>query len=220
MEREIPKIQAEEKDDILWVQNNIYQVALEKIQKHLGNDTDPQLRETVTNLVEKWINDTFELMAPNLQVNGIDYNVALKGNDDIEPFNEGLCQKVHETRSQIDEETLILIQRRKTLPDQIKTIIQEILKIQANSVDNVDFTERKEEKVVIGDEDIEMGGVEESHNNTYKDLRDDIQKIEQTRQTFNKSLSILADLKKSVSGNLSKLERAQTVVMDINQFNS
>ncbi|CAG8566391.1 10821_t:CDS:2 [Diversispora eburnea] len=195
---------AEEKDDILWVQNNIYQVALEKIQKHLGNDSDPQLRETVTNL---WVNDTFELMAPNLQVNGIDYNVALKGND-------GLCQKVHETRAQIDEETLILIQRRKMLPDQIKTIIQEILKIQANSIDNVDFIEMEEEKIVIGDEDIEMGGVEESHNNTYKDIQDiqdDIQKIEQTRQTFNKSLSILADLKKSVSGNLSKLERAQTV---------
>lgn len=55
MEREIPKIQAEAKEDILWVQNNIYQVALEKVQKHLGNDTDPQFRETVTNLVKKVI---------------------------------------------------------------------------------------------------------------------------------------------------------------------
>lgn len=50
------------------------------------------------------------------------------------------------------------------LPDQIKTITQETLKIQAITIDNVDFKERKE--VVIDDGDIEMGGVEESPRNT------------------------------------------------------
>ncbi|CAG8604350.1 3300_t:CDS:2 [Acaulospora morrowiae] len=220
--REIPKIQADEKEDILLVQNRIQEAALEKIQKHLGGDTDPQFRE--------WVNDTFELAAPNLQVNGIDYNIALKEKNgrvsllvsfgifrqglmfqmfqqtniqDMEPFNEELCLRVHDVRAQIEEATVKLTQRRKTLPDKVKDVIRELMTKQAISIDNVNFVDKKS---------VDEMEVEESS--------DDTRVIEQTSQTFDQSLSILEDLKKSVSGNLSRLERAQTVIMDINQYNS
>ncbi|CAG8520057.1 16654_t:CDS:2, partial [Cetraspora pellucida] len=178
MERDIPKIQADTKEDILYIQEEIKNSALKTVEKHFGTDADLQLGQTVTNL---WVNDTFELAAPNLEVNGLDYNVVLKEKDDTETLNENLRHKVQTLQAEIEAKTLLIAQKRKTLPDQAEVLIQDMIKRQSILVNDVEFVNDKEK-------------MEENIGSL--DVMPSIQFVEQIHQTYNRSLSLLSDLKK------------------------
>ncbi|CAG8846914.1 3696_t:CDS:2, partial [Racocetra persica] len=120
---DIPKIQADTKEDILYIQEEIKTAALKTVEKHFGSDADLQLGQTVATLVKK--------AAPNLEVNGLDYNVVLKEKDDTEPLNENLKHKVQMLQAEIEEKTVLIAQKRKTLPDQAEVLIQDMIKKQS-----------------------------------------------------------------------------------------
>ncbi|RIB08717.1 hypothetical protein C2G38_2146920 [Gigaspora rosea] len=198
-ERDIPKIHADTKEDILYIQEEIKNAALKTVEKHFGSGADPQLGQTVTALVKKacWVNDTFELAAPNLEVNGLDYSEVLKEKDDTEPLNENLRHEVQTLQAEIEEMTLFVAQNRKTLPDQAEVLIRDLIKRQSMLVEDVELINGKEKMESL-------------------DALSNIQFVERIHQTYDRSLSVLSDLKKSISSNLSNLERAQMTIADIN----
>ncbi|CAG8790429.1 35427_t:CDS:2, partial [Gigaspora margarita] len=182
-ERDIPKIHADTKEDILYIQEEIKNVALKTVEKHFGSGADPQLGQTVTVLVKKacWVNDTFELAAPNLEVNGLDYSEVLKEKDDTEPLNENLRHEVQTLQAEIEEMTLFIAQNRKTLPDQAEVLIRDLIKRQSMLVEDVELVNGKEK-------------VEESTESL--DAMSNIQFVERIHRTYDRSLSVLSDLKK------------------------
>ncbi|CAG8808198.1 22780_t:CDS:2, partial [Dentiscutata erythropus] len=182
-ERDIPKIHADAKEDILYIQEEIKNAALKTVEKHFGSGADPQLGQTVATLVKKacWVNDTFELAAPNLEVNGFDYDKALKEKDDTEPLDENLRHKVQTLQAEIEEMTLLIAQNRKTLPDQAEILIRDLIKRQSMLVDDVELVNGKEEM----EEDIES-----------LDDMSSIRFVEQIHRKYDRNLSVLSDLKK------------------------
>ncbi|CAG8794618.1 14222_t:CDS:2, partial [Racocetra fulgida] len=133
---DIPKIQADTKEDILYIQEEIKTAALKTVEKHFGSDADLQLGQTVTTLVKK--------ASPNLEVNGLDYNVVLKEKDDTEPLNENLKHKVQMLQAEIEEKTALIAQKRKTLPDQAEVLIQDMIKKQSILVNDAEFVNDRE----------------------------------------------------------------------------
>jgi hypothetical protein len=51
MEREHPKIQVDDIEDILFIQNGIKDLIASYIQKYLDGDTDDELKSQVTSIV-------------------------------------------------------------------------------------------------------------------------------------------------------------------------
>ncbi|CAB4400660.1 unnamed protein product [Rhizophagus irregularis] len=202
MEREHPKIQVDDIKDIIYIQNGIKCSISSYIQKYFDVDTDDELKSQVTSIVTKWVDDTFKLCSPNFEVNGMAYDKALEEKD-VEPFDENLLSNLISLESNIDDMTLTLTEKRRNLPEIIKKkfedilILQSFMKNHAEIVDDVEVCDMQ-----IDSEDA-----------------DDERFPERVIQTYDRSLALLTELKKSTSANLSRLERAQIVVTDINKFN-
>jgi len=199
MEREHPKIQVDDIEDILYIQNGIKYLISSYIQKYFDVDTDEELKSQVTSLVTNWVDDTFKLCSPNFEVNGMAYDKALEEKD-VEPFDENLLSNLISLESNIDDMTLTVTEKRRNLPEIIKKKFEDILILQSFMKNHAEIIDDAE----VCDMQIDA---------------DDEQFPERVIQTYDRSLTLLTELKKSSSANLSRLERAQTVVTDINNFN-
>ncbi|CAI2176983.1 19855_t:CDS:2 [Funneliformis geosporum] len=183
------RIQVDDLDDILCIKNGIKDLVSSYVQKHLDGNTDNELKSRVTSAVKKWIDDTFKMCSPNLEVNGMTYDKALEEKD-VEPFDENLLSDLISLESDIDVMTLRVTENRRNSPEIIKKKFEEILLLQSFM---------KNHAAIIDDDELFPDRVV---------------------QTYDRSLCLLTELKKSTTANLSRFERAQTVVTDINKFNS
>ncbi|GBC09854.1 hypothetical protein RclHR1_09170002 [Rhizophagus clarus] len=199
MEREHPKIQVDDIEDILYIQKGIKCSISSYIQKYFDVDTDSELKSEVTSIVTNWVYDTFKLCSPNFEVNGMAYDKALEEKD-VEPFDENLLSNLISLESNIDDMTLTVTEKRRNLPEIIKKKFEDILILQSFMKNHAEIVD----DVEVCDMQIDS---------------EDEQFPERVTQTYDQSLTLLTELKKSTSANLSRLERAQTVVTDINKFN-
>ncbi|RIA89319.1 hypothetical protein C1645_772707 [Glomus cerebriforme] len=202
MEREHPKIQVDDIEDVLFIQNGIKYLISSYIQKYLDGDTDFELKSQVTSIVTNWADDTFKLCSPNFEVNGMTYDKALEEKD-VEPFDENLLSNLISLESNIDDMTLTVTEKRRNLPEIIKKKFEDILLLQSFMKNHAEVIDDAE----VCDMQIDS------------ERADDEQFPERVIQTYDQSLTLLTELKKSTSANLSRFERAQTVVTDINKCN-
>ncbi|KAG9297163.1 hypothetical protein G9A89_019444 [Geosiphon pyriformis] len=196
---DFPKLQLDTKEDVLFLKEGLHESALATVEERLGVDGDPQLKPAVSKLVSKWVDELFKLAAGNIQVNGIDYEKAMKAKEEVQPFDEVLYRKVQDMHGEIEETMLKVTNRRKTIPEQAKALIQDALKRQSAMVNCVNFDAMNCENHEISS----VGSLPE------------MPRREQNIATYNQGLVMLSDLKKSASVNFSKLERVQIVINDI-----
>ncbi|CAG8442233.1 2173_t:CDS:2 [Funneliformis caledonium] len=203
------RIQVDELEDILCIQNGIKDLVSSYVQKYLDSNTDNDLKSRVTSAVKKWIDDTFKMCSPNLEVNGMTYDKALKEKD-VEPFDENLLSNLISLESDVDVMTLRVTENRRNSPEIIKKNFEEILLLQS-------FMKNHAE--IIDDDDMGICDMQIDSDTVTSGVILSEQFSERVVQTYDQSLSLLTELKKSTTANLSRFERAQTVVADINKFN-
>ncbi|CAJ0760812.1 23313_t:CDS:2 [Entrophospora sp. SA101] len=158
MERETPKIQIESKRDIDYVKHNV---------------------------TTSWIRNIFSNAAPNIQINGSDFDPENQEYSDTESFNDNLFQNVQSFQAQVENKILNIVERRKNIPGNSDNLVKQILKIQSNPIDAIDFN------------------INNNTNNIHNQLQSTI------HPTYNKGLEIMSSLKKSVPKNLAKLVHAE-----------
>ncbi|CAG8489721.1 13486_t:CDS:2 [Ambispora leptoticha] len=197
MENEFMKLQLDSLEDFEYIKSCVLEASRGTIKETSGVGNDPETFEAVSKCVEKWINKLFKYVSYNTQINGIDYNEAVESQEETLPFDERLNDAVQEKELEYYEMLVRITNRRRVIPEQAKLLLADAMRRQSSIVDRVDACSMDSDD---NDDDQNMFEIPEK---------------EKTMEMYRKGLSLLSDLKKSVSANFSKLERAQTVVDDL-----
>ncbi|CAJ0762255.1 369_t:CDS:2, partial [Entrophospora sp. SA101] len=86
-----------------------------------------------------WIRNIFSNAAPNIQINGSDFDPENQEYSDTESFNDNLFQNVQSFQAQVENKILNIVERRKNIPGNSDNLVKQILKIQSNPIDAIDF---------------------------------------------------------------------------------
>nr|CAG8566323.1 864_t:CDS:2 [Entrophospora candida] len=141
--------------------------------------------------ISPWIRNIFSNAAPNIQINGSDFDPENQEYSDTESFNDNLFQNVQSFQAQVENKILNIVERRKNIPGNSDNLVKQILKIQSNPIDAIDFN------------------INNNTNNIHNQLQSTSELFEIVHPTYNKGLEIMSSLKKSVPKNLAKLVHAE-----------
>lgn len=115
-------------EDLKYLKSQLLENAIEKLNRDLPRQTstaDDPLRRRVTEFIEAFVDETFELTKYSMIVNGqdISHSASLKrilsseiDDEAIEPFDKELNRKLRELYTKVDNETLAVTEMRKKIP--------------------------------------------------------------------------------------------------------
>ncbi|CAJ0633795.1 730_t:CDS:2 [Entrophospora sp. SA101] len=66
--------------------------------------------------ISPWIRNIFSNAAPNIQINGSDFDPENQEYSDTESFNDNLFQNVQSFQAQVENKILNIVERRKNIP--------------------------------------------------------------------------------------------------------
>lgn len=115
-------------EDIKYLKSQLLENAIEKLNRDLPRQTstmDDPLRRRVTEFIEAFLDETFELTKYSMIVNGqdISHSGSIKrilsseiDDEAIEPFDKELNRQLRELYTKVDNETLAVTEMRKKVP--------------------------------------------------------------------------------------------------------
>ncbi|KAL1919767.1 uncharacterized protein VTP21DRAFT_1698 [Calcarisporiella thermophila] len=199
MERngDIPKIAVDTKDDVIYLKQQLQEAAFAALAEKCATENS-KTKKDVEDLMNNWIEAIFSMAGKSMLVNGQDYDQAFEEVEEIEPFDEELNSKLIELHNRAEELTLKVAERRKNIPDQIEKLMQDVVLRQSMLSDRVVFE-----------------GLEELENEYDMSMEYDIPREDSIKQDYEQSVKMLAELRQSLPGNLSRIDRAKTVLQDL-----
>ncbi|CAN6621274.1 kinetochore-associated protein Nsl1p [Trichomonascus vanleenenianus] len=116
-------------EDVRFLKNQFLEAAEAKLNLHLPTteeaSQDP-LRDQVRDLVEMFVHDTFEMARHAMIVDGEDMSekeslqlMLDTSNEEIEPFDVDLNEKLRRIYAEVDERTLEVSELRRSVPLQV-----------------------------------------------------------------------------------------------------
>ncbi|KAJ2408907.1 hypothetical protein GGF41_006629 [Coemansia sp. RSA 2531] len=127
---DIPKIQLESKEDVLFLQRQLTSF----LDQTLGTNaalrdapfTDEQRSEAqklVLERLQQWTQNVWAMAGPSMAVNGFAYDEAMSEKSRIEPLDEALKAEVEALREEADNILLSVTSKRRAVPDQIERLV-------------------------------------------------------------------------------------------------
>ncbi|KAG0348564.1 hypothetical protein BG004_004809 [Podila humilis] len=193
---EFPKINVSDKGDIPYLGQVWRKELHEKLKQQYGADGDPRRMAEVKSVMEDWLEMTFALAAPSLEVNGIPF-VDAYHNDDFEPFDESLNRKLQLQQLKVEEMTLKVAERRKRVPEQVKMLLDDALRRQSAMADRVEF--EVEDPSQEGEEMLEV---------------DSLERADLVAQEYTNTIELLDGLRKTTIS-VSRIDEAEQILEDI-----
>ncbi|KAG0201549.1 hypothetical protein BGX28_005667 [Mortierella sp. GBA30] len=196
---EFPKINVSSKADIQYI-TQIWRKALyENLEKQYANNSDPRLMQEVQLLLDQWLENMINLSSANIDINGIPYDEAIR-TEDVEPLDESLTRTLQAKQQQLEELTLSVAERRKRVPEQVKMLLDDAIKRQSALSDRIEFEPDEGDGKQNGESDADIAALE---------------RPELVAQEFTSSMQLLGGLRKTVSSNVTRVEKTQTLVEEM-----
>ncbi|ODV94483.1 hypothetical protein PACTADRAFT_18178 [Pachysolen tannophilus NRRL Y-2460] len=202
--------------DVKYLQRIFLENAHSKLNLHLpitNNSKDDPLRNKIENMVETFIFETFEMARHSMIIDGIDMsntaslkNIIDEPKEQIEPFNFELNDKLRKIYAQVEDATLEVTSLRRELPIKAKEEYGKLLT-------------QYDEKINKVIQDLN------NHHNDINEEIEDIPKIDNILPRLNdmkldyeKSLSILVDLKEEIPKQTSQMEKLNELIQFIEKI--
>ncbi|KAG9321584.1 hypothetical protein KVV02_001270 [Mortierella alpina] len=196
---DFPKINVSSKADIQYI-TQIWRKALyNRLEQQYANRSDPRLLQEVQLMLDQWLENMVKMASAGIDINGIPYDEAIK-NEDVEPLDESLTRRLQAQQQQVEELTLSVAERRKRVPEQVKMLLDDAIKRQSALADRIEFEPEEGKQDQNEDSDMENAALE---------------RPELVAQEFATSMELLGGLRKTVSANVTQLEKTQTLVEEI-----
>jgi kinetochor protein Mis14/NSL1 len=121
-------------DDVKYLKSELFKAANDKISRDLPVAGSDPLRTRVEQIVSEFIHEGFEMARHSMNINGVDMSKvgSLKellddpSEQDTEPFDSGLNEKLRTLYGEVDKKTLEIIQLRRTVPDEAKELYEKV----------------------------------------------------------------------------------------------
>ncbi|KAF9584781.1 hypothetical protein BGW38_005188 [Lunasporangiospora selenospora] len=189
------KINVSSKQDVNYIVERYGKVLNAKLDEEALKNGDSETMLAVHQLLERWFSETFHTVAQNLTINGISYEEAMKG-EEFEPYDESLARTLQSRQLKVEELTLRVTERRKRVPEQVKMLLDDVIRRESAFADRLEFTGD-------GDPNPRLDSLRAQEKEINKDL---------AAEEFSSSMSSLSELRKTVASNIARLEGAQAVV--------
>ncbi|KAK5108516.1 hypothetical protein LTR62_008256 [Meristemomyces frigidus] len=194
--------------DLTYLIANLSRAAREKLDKHFppaaSQGEEDAMRQRVAGLVEDYIAQTFTMAKSNLCINGLsdvemetELARAEQGEEEIEPFDAKLAQRLQGLSAQIEAQTLALANLRRTAPDETARKWEDGFGKQGQELEEKMKAEeaRRMEEAVNVDVSVVQG--------------DRADEIERSLRLGQEGLGVL---KQGMGGTVARLEKARMVV--------
>ncbi|CAO3574854.1 unnamed protein product [Mortierella alpina] len=196
---DFPKINVSSKADIQYI-TQIWRKALyNRLEQQYANRSDPRLLQEVQLMLDQWLENMVKMASAGIDINGIPYDEAIK-NEDVEPLDESLTRRLQAQQQQVEELTLSVAERRKRVPEQVKMLLDDAIRRQSALADRIEFEPEEGKQDQNGESDMENVALE---------------RPELVAQEFATSMELLGGLRKTVSANVTQLEKTQALVEEI-----
>ncbi|WFD20880.1 glycerol-3-phosphate dehydrogenase (NAD(+)) [Malassezia caprae] len=126
MPQEFPRVDLEHPSDIDFIINAILRYATDigKESLRARGRGAAALEGTLEQALARWVYAARARLIPNVHINGMSLSDYAKQSAAMEPFDEGLAQRVHTLSSQVDETTERVVACRKNLPSAYARAVQ------------------------------------------------------------------------------------------------
>lgn len=186
-------------EDVKYLKSQFSEASEAKLSLHLP--TDDSLKVRVKELVEEFIQETFEMARHSMVVNGVDMTTqeSLSGaltrdTEAVEPFDVELNEKLRNMYAQVDEETMEVTKLRRQVPEEAKQAYLDKLQ------ENEDALRRAEEE-------------QEEKDQAEQEENDELPKSsvpwERIQEDYHDTLKLIHSLVKSVPEVYSGLNELQ-----------
>ncbi|KAJ2782757.1 hypothetical protein GGI15_002812 [Coemansia interrupta] len=129
---DIPKIQLESKEDVLFLQKELDDYLAKILDGNtalrdgpLNDEQREEARQLVLENLKKWTSDIWEMAGQSMTINGFSYEEAMREKSRIEPLDESLKFEVQAMREEADNLLLSVTEKRRTVPSQIQQLAQD-----------------------------------------------------------------------------------------------
>ncbi|KAJ3053011.1 hypothetical protein HK097_005238 [Rhizophlyctis rosea] len=164
----------------------------------MSRDPKAQTRE-VENMVEKWIQQTFTLSSPNIQINGLPYSEVFAQKTEYEPKDEQLQSRVEDLTNQVDEMLADVSGLRKEIPARVSKLAEETVRRETMGIEGLEWGGRDGMEGGVGKGKLSLVNFETIHTQ--------YQSILESPQS----------LQKDLTHSLSRLQRAQSAVTTLTE---
>ncbi|KAJ2460311.1 hypothetical protein GGF42_000913 [Coemansia sp. RSA 2424] len=127
---DIPKIQLESKEDVLFLQQQLTTFLDQTLSSNAALRDAPfseeqrsEAQKLVLERLQQWTQNMWGLAGPSMAVNGFAYDEAMSEKSRIEPLDEPLKAEVEALREEADALLLSVTSKRRAVPDQIERLV-------------------------------------------------------------------------------------------------
>ncbi|KAJ2661962.1 hypothetical protein IW148_003169 [Coemansia sp. RSA 1199] len=149
---DIPKIQLESKEDVLFLERQFSDFLLGTLKNNstLRNSsmTSAQRQEAESLVLDKlqmWTKDIWAMAGHSMSVNGFGYAEAMQEKSRIDPLDEALKSEVEALREEADALLLSVTNKRRTVPKQIERLVDDAVWRESVAAENTTEIEGLEE---------------------------------------------------------------------------
>lgn len=188
-------------EDVRFLKQQFKDAAEAKIDVNLDCDKNDPVRKRVDEIVQQFISDTFEMSKHAMIIDGEemgdkDLSVVLERDDDVEPFDLALNDRLRQLYAQVDEKTLEVTQLRRTVPF-------EAIQVYSNNK--------------LDPKSLSINETDENNTNNNDDENEEIQKENYTlsnraQMDYTNALTLLSNLKQKVPDELIELEKLEQTI--------
>ncbi|KAK7206258.1 kinetochore protein Mis14 like-domain-containing protein [Myxozyma melibiosi] len=203
-------------EDVRYLQKIFMEAAQSKIDTHLpSKSAEESLRAEVAEKVKEFIAKVFDFSKHSIVVNGMEgadpsLDALMKAKEmdkeeaeAVEPFDLELNEKVRELYAQIDDETVAVTKLRREAP--LRAVEHYKKELEAEEINKKIHT--------LEDDDDSM-----SIDAPEVDIEKIIPRRDAIEADFDKFIASLREMKKTVPGTISKVERAEAVIAHLNSY--
>ncbi|KAJ1913379.1 hypothetical protein H4219_005239 [Mycoemilia scoparia] len=213
---DIPRIQIEGREDVLFLQNQVRQALKEALLQNeefrttfsrikspnASEEEKKSLNATAKELEEfinAWSSQLWKLAGPNININGMQYEEAMKQQDMYEQFDEHLRDQVKNLENEADNLLLRITEQRKTVPQLIEKLEQDRIKRLSLLPE---YAVAEEEGVLdsaeVTDKEFNMDGNWELPERLNTELKESIDDLTTANQNMPDVLDKLSELEKTI----------------------
>ncbi|KAJ1895254.1 hypothetical protein LPJ66_004705 [Kickxella alabastrina] len=214
---DLPKVQLESKEDVLFLQKQLNEYLAQSLEKNatlrdgLFNDKQrEEARQLVLQSMHKWTESIWQKAGPSMSINGFAFEDAMKEKDRIEPLNEGLKNEVQDLRNEVDELLLSSAAKRRTVPNQLE-------KLASDSVwrESMASEITREIRGIVIPEEAELPYVDDRVNGEFESALSLAQKIKVSVPETTAKIQRLAGTLQSIKEHIKKSAVEDREVRDI-----
>ncbi|KAJ2794356.1 hypothetical protein H4R20_006254 [Coemansia guatemalensis] len=127
---DIPKIQLESKEDVVYLQQQFTDFLGQTLSNNsalrdasLQPEQRTEAEQLIHSQLEKWALDIWKVAGHSVAVNGLGFAEAMEEKSKIEPLDEALKSEVEQLREEADSLLLSVTNKRRTVPGQIERLV-------------------------------------------------------------------------------------------------